>query len=292
MSVRSAATVGKAAVAGDSLHSSELSFTPGEVRPGKYTFSIGTAGATGLVLHTLYLPLAVCAAVPSELSITGGTHVTTSPCFHFLDVTWRRYLEQLGLKVSVRMVRPGFYPRGGGEIVAHVQPGQPRGISLADHGQLTTAQGFSAVAGLPEDIARRQARRATTRLKAAGLKVHLVEESWPGGPGTVLAVWLNTSPVPTLFFGLGARGKRAEEVADEAVDQALEFLESAPDKGVDAHSADQLVLPLALAEGPSTLAVAEVTQHLLTNIDVIRRFLDRDIQCEGEVGQAGVVRIA
>src|SRR5262245_21758515 len=66
MSVRSAATVGGATVLGASLHSSELSFTPGQVRPGKYTFAIGTAGATGLVLHTLYLPLALCGPEPSE----------------------------------------------------------------------------------------------------------------------------------------------------------------------------------------------------------------------------------
>jgi RNA 3'-terminal phosphate cyclase (ATP) len=292
MSVRAAATIGKASVLGASLHSSELSFTPGLVTPGKYTFAIGTAGATGLVLHTLYLPLALGTSGPSELTITGGTHVSTSPCFHFLDVTWRRYLELLGLKLSVQMTRPGFYPRGGGEIRVNVQPGMLCGTSLTDHGEVTTAHGVSAVAGLPDDIARRQARRATTRLKAAGLKVHIVEESWDGGPGTVLTVTLNTKPVPTLFFGLGARGKRAEVVADEAVDQALSFLKSGKGRGVDAHSADQLVLPLALAEGPSTLAVAELRQHLLTNLDVIRLFLDRAIHREGELGRPGTIHIS
>jgi RNA 3'-terminal phosphate cyclase (ATP) len=166
-----------------------------------------------------------------------------------------------------------------------------RGIKLTDHGKVTTAHGVSAVAGLPEDIARRQARRAASRLKSAGLKVHFVEETWGGGPGTFLSVALNTQPVPTLFFGLGARGKRAEAVADEAVEQTLTFLENSKGKGVDAHSADQLVLPLALAEGLSTLAVAEVTQHLRTNIDVIQLFLDRPIQCEGEIGRPGVVTI-
>jgi RNA 3'-terminal phosphate cyclase (ATP) len=152
------------------------------------------------------------------------------------------------------------------------------------------ARGFSAVAGLPEDIARRQARRAAHRLKQAGLKVDLREETWPGGPGTVLAVVLDTTPVPTLFFGLGARGKPAERVADEAVDQALAYL-NASGAAVDAHSADQIVLPLALAEGPSTFSVAEVTSHLLTNVAVIRRFVDRDIVCEGEEGGPGLVRI-
>jgi RNA 3'-terminal phosphate cyclase (ATP) len=97
--------------------------------------------------------------------------------------------------------------------------------------------------------------------------------------------------VPTLFFALGARGKPAERVADEAVEQVIAYLD-AGDALVDAHSADQIVLPLALAEGSSEYQVAEVTRHLHTNIAVIRRFLDRDIVCEGEEGQPGVVRIA
>ena len=291
MSVRAAATIGQADVLGATLHSGDLTFTPGQVRPGKYPFRIGTAGATGLVLHTLYLPLALGAVEPSELVLEGGTHVSTSPCFHFLDVTWRAYLEQMGLRVTLRMRRPGFYPRGGGVVEAHVQPGaRLRGLRLAGRNPVEAARGFSAVAGLPEDIARRQARRAAHRLKQAGLKVDLREETWPGGPGTVLAVVLDTTPVPTLFFGLGARGKPAERVADEAVDQALAYL-NASGAAVDAHSADQIVLPLALAEGPSTFSVAEVTSHLLTNVAVIRRFVDRDIVCEGEEGGPGLVRI-
>src|SRR3954447_12658557 len=58
MSVRAAATIGSAKLSGDSKGSSELDFEPGPVTPGKYRFAIGTAGATGLVLHTIYLPLA------------------------------------------------------------------------------------------------------------------------------------------------------------------------------------------------------------------------------------------
>jgi RNA 3'-terminal phosphate cyclase (ATP) len=151
--------------------------------------------------------------------------------------------------------------------------------------------GFSAIAGLPDHVARRQARRAVHRLEQAGLEAELDEETWDGGPGSVLALVLDTPPVPTLFFGLGARGKPAEEVADEAVAQALAHLARCAHPAVDLHSADQIVLPLALADEPSEYAVAEVTQHLLTNLAVIRRFLERDITCAGAEGEPGVVSI-
>jgi RNA 3'-terminal phosphate cyclase (ATP) len=291
MSVRAAATIGRAQMRGGSLHSTDLVFEPGEVAAGPYRFSIGTAGATGLVLHTLYLPLALRGATASELMLGGGTHVSTSPSFDFLNTTWRPYMELLGLRLRLDMRRPGFYPRGGGHVDVHIQPCRRlHGLQLNERKPVTTATVTSAVAGLPEDIAHRQARRAAYRLKEAGLRLVAREETWPGGPGTVLAVILDTAPVPTMFFGLGARGKRAERVADEAVDQAIAYLKAAP-AAVDAHSADQIVLPLALAEGASSFSVAEVTAHLLTNVAVIRRFVDRDIVCEGAQGGPGKVRI-
>ena len=106
----------------------------------------------------------------------------------------------------------------------------------------------------------------------------------------MVAIELDTKPVPTLFFALGERGKPAERVADEACDAALAYLDAGPAL-VDAHSADQLVLPLVLAKGSSEMHVAEVTRHLTTNIEVIRRFLERSITCEGDEGTAGIVRI-
>jgi RNA 3'-terminal phosphate cyclase (ATP) len=121
-SVEAAAAIGKATTRGASLRSSELDFEPGPISSGAYTFDIGTAGNTGLVLHTIYLPLALRSAGPTEVTLVGGTHVSTSPSSHFLDATWRRYLELFGLRLSLRLLRPGFYPRGGGRVQVSIQP--------------------------------------------------------------------------------------------------------------------------------------------------------------------------
>src|SRR5689334_14975251 len=98
MSVVAAAHIGKAHTEGARLQSTDLVFEPGPVSAGSYHFPIRTAGATGLVLHTIYLPLAV-QKEPSTVRIEGGTHVTASPCFHFLQYTWSAYLRQLGLRI-------------------------------------------------------------------------------------------------------------------------------------------------------------------------------------------------
>jgi RNA 3'-terminal phosphate cyclase (ATP) len=291
-SVQAAAAVCGAEMRGASLQSSSLVFEPGAVKAGTYYFPIATAGALSLVLHTVYLPLALRGEAPSELHLTGGTHVKASPSFHFLDTTWRGYLALLGLQVGLRLDRLGFYPRGGGAVRALVQACSGMApLRLEDCGPVRKVTVTSAVAGLPEHIIERQAKTAALRLAEHGLEVDVRQETWPGGPGTFVNLILDTQPVPTLFFSLGERGKPAERVAEEAVAQVVGYLASSP-VGVDAHSADQLVLPLSLAEEESVFRAASLTQHLLTNVEVIGKFVEREIRCEGKEGEAGLVGIA
>ncbi len=291
MCVRAAGQISGASYKGGAVGSSVLYFEPGPVRAGNYTFSIGTAGATALVLHTVYLPLALCADRPCEITITGGTHNMHAPCYHFLETTWTAYLARVGIRVELEMVRPGFYPRGGGEIRAVIHPClRVSGLSLLTCPELTTAGGFSAIADLPESVGRRQARRLSVRLKSEGVESHIPVEQWQAAsPGSVAAVIFRQAPVPPLFFGLGERGKPAESVADDAADEAVAFRDAkAP---VDPHSADQLLLPLAFSDDASEYRTSEITRHTTTNVDTVRKFVDRTIQIDYAEGKSGVVRI-
>lgn len=288
--VRAAAQISSAQYKGGSIGSSVLYFEPGECKSGKYTLGVNTAGATPLILHTVYLPLALRGTGESRVTITGGTHVMKAPCYHFLEITWASYLRRMGLEIDLEMARPGFYPRGGGEIWAVIRPcAEVRPLHLTTCPELTTAGGFGAVADLPESISKTMCRRLTHKLKMAGIESHIPQENWANGPAAVAGVLFRQAPIPPLFFALGERGKPSEVVADEAVEQAIAFKESGCP--VDPHSADQIVLPLAFASQPSEFRVSEVTQHLLTNIDTIRRFVDREITCEGDLGGTGTVRV-
>jgi RNA 3'-terminal phosphate cyclase (ATP) len=107
--------------------------------------------------------------------------------------------------------------------------------------------------------------------------------------GTLLLLVAEFQHSQCCYYGLGARGKPAERVADEAVEGLDEFL--ATDGAIDQYLADQLVLPLACAPGISELRTAKVTQHLVTNADIVRRFVERGITILGEVDGPGVIRI-
>jgi RNA 3'-terminal phosphate cyclase (ATP) len=284
--VRAAAAIGSATVRGASLGSLDLTFDPGEVKAGAYRFDVGTAGSVGLVLHTVYLPLALRGQAASEVVVTGGTHVRASPGFPFLDQTWRVHLKRMGLCLRLAMSRPGFYPRGGGEVRATIPSCRLHGVRLTRRGEASRVTGSAVVAGLDPGIARRMARAARRGLEAQGLTAEVAEEVVEGGPGCALSLAAGgyATVVP------GERGKPAEKVASEAVADLVAFLASGA--AADLHSGDQLLLPLALAEGPSEYTVSEVTRHLRTNAAVIARFVDRAVAVEGEEGKPGAVRVS
>jgi RNA 3'-terminal phosphate cyclase (ATP) len=120
------------------------------------------------------------------------------------------------------------------------------------------------------------------------VKIKTIELPSPG-KGTFLSLLAEFEHSQCCYFSLGELGKRAERVADEAVDALEAFLIT--DGVIDFYLADQLLLPLAFAKGTSRLRTPQITPHLLTNAAIIQRFLPVHIEIEGQVGQAGVVTI-
>ncbi|WP_277419331.1 RNA 3'-terminal phosphate cyclase, partial [Pseudomonas viridiflava] len=82
--------------------------------------------------------------------------------------------------------------------------------------------------------------------------------------------------VTEVFSAFGRSNLRAEAVADRAILKAVEWLHS--DSAVAEHLADQLLLPMALAGGGS-FNTLRMTDHLLSNIAVIERFLPVRFDC-------------
>ncbi len=288
--VQAAAAICDGQVEGAELKSRDITFTPGKVRDGRYNFNIGTAGSAALVLQTIFLPLAR-AGGSSQVTITGGTHVPFSPCYDYLERQWLPVMQALGFRARLTMLHAGFNPWGGGQIVAQIHPvGAIQPLQRVERGQLLRVRGLSAVANLDIEIARRQKLQALRRLEpfCPDSKIETVELDSPG-KGTLLLVQAECEHATATCFALGALGKRAERVADEAVEELLAFLETGA--AVDQHLADQLVLPLAFANGPSRYKTACITRHLLTQAMLVPMFLKVAVQIEGEEDRPGLVNI-
>jgi RNA 3'-terminal phosphate cyclase (ATP) len=280
--VEAAALLGEAEIDGVEVGSRALSFQPSRYTPQDMQVNIGTAGSTALVLQALHLPIALRAEGPVRVVLTGGTFNTQAPSFPFLDETWRRYLGLCGMPIALAMPAAGFYPRGGGQLEAWIEPARPAAFTKLDRAPLRGIRGEAGICNLPPErrIAERLAERAEAKLAARGLKAEITPTTWPG-PGTGAAISLvaeHDDGLATTFLGLGERGKPAEMVADEAVEELLAFMMA--DGAVDPYSADQILLPLAFAPGRSVYTVAAVTEHLRTNVETLRAFLDRPIRIE------------
>ncbi|NQT87244.1 RNA 3'-phosphate cyclase, partial [bacterium] len=254
--VKAACRVCSGEVEGAKLGSTSLRFVPGEVRAGTVHFEVGTAGSASLVLQTVFLPLALAGA-RSIVTIGGGTHVSWSPTHHFLEWHWASLLRRLGLDIELTLTRAGYYPKGGGEIRARILPVRRIApLELGPQGRLEQLDGLSMLSNLPRSIAERQRRQALRRLDDAGLACGIEVKEFPArGMGTMLLLRTrHEGGARACFTALGAKGKRAETVADEAVDDLLAFLDTTG--AVDGHTADQLLLPLAFADGPSEYTVS------------------------------------
>ena len=275
--VRALAAIAAADVSGDSLGSSELTFAPRALRGGSYRFDIGelrgSAGSVSLLFQAVLLPLAR-AAEPSQLTVIGGTHVPWSPPVHYITDVFLPALRRIGVEAEVALHRWGWYPRGGGEIAASIQPSEGwNGLRFEDQPPATRITGVSAVSRLPRHIAERQRAQALGRLRQRGLDadIALVEDHEAYGPGTVLFLAVTGSGSQAGASALGRRGVTAEAVADEAVDALFAYLDSGA--AVDDHLADQLVPFLALARGASTFTAPGRSSHLETVAHLVEQFL-------------------
>ena len=277
-------------VIGEELGSKSIKFFPGSIKSGNYTFDIGTAGSTSLLLQTIYLPLSF-ANHYSKVTIYGGTHVPWSPCFHYIAWNWLPYLSSIGIDLSVSMERAGYYPEGGGKIIAQMSPLKKLSpINLLQRGKVKEIRGISAVSNLPRKIAERQrdqvVRRLGTRYPLNDIRIKDLPSN---NKGTILFLMIECEHTRACFFGLGELGKPAEGVADDAIEATLNFLNC--DGAIDPFLADQLLLPSAIIKSTSIFTTSKVTNHLLTNAKIIMQFLPVEIRIEGNLGCPGKIKI-
>lgn len=281
--IEAACAIGGGECEGLAVGSSRVVFRPGKVQPGEYAFSVGTAGSTGLVLQTVLLPLCLAGA-PSRLVLEGGTHAAMAPPFEFIARAFLPIVERMGPKVTARLVRHGFYPRGGGRIEVEIAPAPLRRIECLDRGAPTGRAAQALVASLPDEIAARLIKAARKELPAWDDGDFAIRElPADQGPGVVLLLAAAFANVTEVVAGFGKLGVTAEKLGHTAGKRMGGYLASGAFAGP--YLQDQLLLPFALAGGGAFTSV-KLSQHTRTAAAVIERFTGRTVRfgerAEGE----------
>jgi RNA 3'-terminal phosphate cyclase (ATP) len=273
--IEAACTVGGAECEGLEMGSSRILFRPGRVKAGDYTFSVGTAGSTGLVLQTLLMPLALSDG-PSRLVLEGGTHAMMAPPFEFIARAFLPIVERMGPKVSARLARHGFYPRGGGRIEIDIDPAPLRRIECIERGTALGHAGMALFASLPGEIAARIVKSARQELPAWSEKDFAIRElPADQGPGVALLLEASFEHVTEVVSGFGKLGLPAERLGRTAGKRMAGYLASNAFAGP--YLQDQLLLPFALAGGGAFTSV-KLSEHTRTAARIIELFTGRTVR--------------
>lgn len=263
--VESVASICEADVDGCRLRSTHLSFRPGKIKAGEYDIDIGTAGSIPLLLQCM-MPAARHAPGTVRIKIRGGTDVSWSPSIDYLRFVALAALSQMGYDCEIRLVKRGYYPRGGGCVEAVINPSVLK-IMNFDKNPCAIVKGISHSSHLPPHVAQRQAASAEKILRREGFESRISLETRDyASTGSGITLWCGTAG----GIALGKPGVSAEKVGSHAAEAILPELKSAA--AVDIYLADQLIPYLALADGGS-FTTRIITPHTKTNIWVTEQFL-------------------
>jgi RNA 3'-terminal phosphate cyclase (ATP) len=272
-----------AEVVGATVGSTEVMFSPGEVKATRGSFNLGTAASIPLVLQAV-IPAVSLMGRSYDMELVGGTDVPWSPTSDYIDRVVSPAMRAVGIGFTFQVERRGYYPNGGGRASVHIDPCE-RVTALELSSERGEREGgrpslVSRCGELPVSVAERQARAAVSVLRARGVEVAQrdvrLEDSVSPGSSLLLSL------VGEQFYiggdSIGTRRKPAETVGREASESFLTaFLAKAR---ADVHLADMVAPVLCLSDSPSTLLIPYVTEHLRTSLHVAKQFTSADHKFE------------
>lgn len=278
---------------GGAVGSKEIRFEPGrKIKGGRFQWDIGTAGSTAM-LALCVIPLALFADKPSLYIVTGGLFQDFAPSLFHLEHVLLPVLRNMGAQIEVKIIQPGYVPRGGGMIEVKVLPvREPLApLNLTTSGRLLDLRGIALSSMLKERrVSERMANACNEVLRKEGhvaqIEVRNDTRESPAfqrpslQPGAALAVWARTDTGCLIGADMAGAPKRTAEFIGESTARML--LEDLDSKGTtDRHLADQIIPFAALAEGRSTFVVPMVTDHVEARLWLAERILKAGTELQG-----------
>jgi len=262
-----------AETSGLSIGSKSITFEPKRIQPGSYEFDIGTAGSMTLVFQTLLLGL-LHTDQQVQVKLCGGSDVKWAPSWDFFSEVFLPVVKQMGVSVSARILRRGFYPKGGGSAEITIDPMKSELKPFVfDSFYPSHVYGRVLLGNLPDHIAKRMKHTAMKKAIQKDITVNIQTETVESdSPGVGLTLW---SRGETGVFGAyvpGEKGVPAERIGNQAIDAMIADIQSTAT--VDLYLSDQLVPYMALADGTSEFFVRKMTGHCQTNLWVLNQFFD------------------
>ena len=268
--INAVAKLCNAKVKGLYVGSKTIEFHPQKIKGGEYIFDVGTAGSVTLVMQACLLP-ALMAEEETYFKIKGGTDVKWAPPWDYFQNVFLKLLEKMGCYIEAYLNQRGYYPVGGGEVEAYVEPCELHAMDFNE--EIEKIRGIINIANLPSSIAERIEKAAMEELKKHGMTADMaIEETTAKSAGVGIVLW--SEPKLLGSDSLGERGKPAEEVGKEAARKLIEEIES--DTDLDEKAVDQLLPYLAITGGKFKARV--ISKHAETEMWLLKKFINVDFK--------------
>jgi RNA 3'-terminal phosphate cyclase (ATP) len=275
--VKACAQLSSGRLEGAEVGSKEITYYPGGgISAGVWQWDIGTAGSATMMALTL-IPLALFAGKQTRFTIKGGLFQDHAPTAFHMEKVLLPLLWQMGARVSLKMIRPGYVPKGNGELNVSVEPAKAplKAFAKTQRGEISRIQGISLASHLAgQSVARRMAERSRELLMQKGYNpyIDIIEDASAAQRGATLLLWAESTDGCLLGFdGAGKRGRSSESIAQCAVEGLLTDVSTGA--AVDRFVADQLILFAALARGQSRYMIPCLTDHIESNLWLIEKIL-------------------
>lgn len=272
---------------GNKLHSKEIEFHPGdEIRPD-IKIKINTAGSIGLVLQAIMLPSFFSEHKKTEIEISGGgTLGKFAPNLLYTKEVFLPIIRKIGFDAEIEILKHGFYPRGGADIIARVHKNKIiKSLDIEERGKLSSIRVISLASSdlRKKEVCERMSSYAKKILKERyNVEIKTTDiyaDTLSTGAGLLLIADFENTLIAS--DSLGERGKTCEKVAEEAVNSLTKQLSS--NCTLDEYMSDQILSYLALCRDKCFFRICEPTEHIETNIWLLEKFLDVKFSIENRV---------
>ena len=266
-----------AEVEGVSVHSTSLKFTPHDIKPGTYTFDIGTAGSMTLVFQACLLS-AFHASTPLTIKLRGGSDVRWAPSWDYFASVFLPLISTIGIKTETLLIKRGYYPTGGGEAILTIYPVEKL---ISFHGEepqnFTDIHGIIHRANLPDHISMRMKHAAIKIAMKHNLRSTLqIDAASSSSSGTGITLWSASGPTILGSSVLGEKTISAEEIGETAANQLIQEITSGAT--IDRYAIDQILPYFVLAPKGSACLTREISNHTKTNMWLIKQFFNVDFE--------------
>jgi len=260
-----------AEVIGANIGSMEVIFKPNKIEIENFVkINIGTAGSISLLIQTI-LPILIFSKKEINVEIIGGTSGLGSPNIEYTKYVFLNVLKKMGVNAELKIVRQGFFPKGGGKVILQVKPiNKLNPIKIVNREELKRAFGIVIVSKLPKSFAEKFIYFVNKNLNR-NIEFSVFNENAlsKGFSSTIVFEYESYVAGFDIYY---EENKNEEYFARKICEKILNYERS--NACIDKHLADQLLIYMALADGKSAISFEEYTQHFSTNLETIKKFLD------------------